>query len=145
MANKNYVRVSAGIVIEVISTATDINDLFHPSIASQFITAPKQVVQGWLYDGNVFSEPPPVELVINEPVPTITPRQLRLWLLSRGLLAQVPTLIDATPEPDKSVAQIEWEFATVFEHNNPLVLALGAAVGMTAEDIEAGFREAAKL
>jgi len=59
MANKNYVRVSAGVVIEVISTTIDINDLFHPSIASQFLAAPKQVVQGWTYDGKSFSAPVP--------------------------------------------------------------------------------------
>jgi len=86
---------------------------------------------------------PPVETI--EPVPMITPRQLRLWLLSRGLLAQVPALIEAMPEPDRSVAQIEWEFATVFEHDHPFMKALGSAVGMTDKDIEAGFREAAKL
>lgn len=83
--------------------------------------------------------PPPT------PVPSITPRQLRLWLLSRGMLAQVPTLIDAMLEPDKTVAQIEWEFATVFDHQHPFMQALGAAVGLTEQDIEAGFREAALL
>lgn len=83
--------------------------------------------------------------IIPDYIPTITPRQLRLWLLSRGLLAQVPMLIDAMPEPDKSVAQIEWEFATVFDHNNLLVMALGSAVGLSSDDIEAGFREAALL
>jgi len=86
---------------------------------------------------------PPVKTT--EPVPTITPRQLRLWLLSRELLSQVPMLIEAMPESDKSVAEIEWEFATVFEHRHPFMMALAAAVGMSAEDIEAGFREAALL
>lgn len=78
-------------------------------------------------------------------IPTITPRQLRLWLLSKSLLAQVPELINAMPEPDKSVAQIEWEFATVFDHTHPFIQALGAAVGLSSDDIVSGFREAALL
>lgn len=91
------------------------------------------------------SKEPPDQPELPAPIPSITPRQLRLWLLSRGLLAQVPTLIEAMPEPDKTVAQIEWEFATVFDHRHPFMQALGAAVGLSAEDIEAGFREAAQL
>lgn len=91
------------------------------------------------------SNVPPAQPELPILVPTITPRQLRLWLLSRGLLAQVPMLIDAMPEPDKSVAQIEWEFATVFEHTHPFMQALGSAIGLSSDDIEAGFREAALL
>lgn len=85
-------------------------------------------------------EPPPPQ-----PIPTITPRQLELWLLSRGVLAQVNALIDALPEPDQTVAKIEWKRSSVFEYKHPLVQLLGAAVGLTEQDIEAGFREAALL
>lgn len=78
-------------------------------------------------------------------VPIITPRQLRLWLLKQGILSQVPGLIDTMLEPERSAAQIEWEFAPVFQYDHDLLQALASAIGMSPEEIKAGFREAALL
>lgn len=82
--------------------------------------------------------------IIHE-VPTITPRQLRLWLLGKGMLDKVEPLIDLLPEPDKSTAKIEWEYATSYTHDHEFMGIVGKALGFTPEDIEQGFQEAAGL
>lgn len=76
---------------------------------------------------------------------TTTLRQLRLWLLNEGLLSKVQPAIYTLPEPDKSAAQIEWEYATLYEQDSPFVVLLGAALGLMPEQIDDGFKEAAKL
>lgn len=81
-----------------------------------------------------------------EPVPVITARQLRLWLSSRGITAdQIVKLIKHLPADQSAIAMIEWEYATIFEHTHDFVQALGAAMGLTPDQIKDAFREAAKL
>lgn len=97
-----------------------------------------------IVDGQIVPfTPPPVE----PPVPDITRRQLRLWLVRNGIaLANVEEAIDAMPEPARTEAQIEWQDASVYKLSNPLVIQIGAAVGLT--DIEAlkqAFRDAALI
>jgi hypothetical protein len=56
-----------------------------------------------------------------------TARQVRLWLLSRGILpAQVEALIDTLPPGSREEARIEWEYATVLERSHPLLRTLAA-------------------
>ena len=86
--------------------------------------------------------------VILAPVPApITRRQLRLWLLRKGKTdADVRAVIAAIPDPtQRAAALIEWEDATTYERGHPLIASLGAALGFTAEQMDAGFREAAAL
>lgn len=64
-------------------------------------------------------------------LPNVTARQLRIELLSRGLLAQVEAQIQACgPE-----AQIEWEFATEYEYNHVLVNTLAAALNIDKQEL----------
>jgi len=81
------------------------------------------------------------------PIPSITRRQLRLWLLSNGKTdADVRAVIAAIPDPtQRAAALIEWEDATTYERAHPLVTMLGAALGFSAEALDAAFREAAAL
>jgi hypothetical protein len=78
-------------------------------------------------------------------VPVISARQLRLWLHGAGLLEQIPSLIAALPEPQRTTAHIEWEFSTDFQREHPLVLQLGSALGMTSTDMDLAWQQAAGL
>jgi len=56
----------------------------------------------------------------------------------------VEAAIDAIEdETDREVARIEWEYATTFERSHPLVNQIGAALGLTPEQIDAMWAEAA--
>jgi len=85
-----------------------------------------------------FLNPPP-------PPPVLTARQLRLGLVHNGIsLSSVEAAIDAIEGPtDREVARIEWEYATTFERSHPLVNQIGAALGLTPEQIDAMWTEAA--
>jgi hypothetical protein len=78
-------------------------------------------------------------------LPAITARQLRLWLNGAGLLEQIPALIAALPEPQRTTAQIEWEFSSDYQRDHPLVTQLGAALGMTSADMDLAWKQAAGL
>lgn len=76
---------------------------------------------------------------------TVTMRQARLALLGAGLLAQVSTEIAALPSPQKESAEIEWEFSSEVHRNKPFVIALGAALGLTEQQLDNLFITAATL
>ena len=85
--------------------------------------------------------PPPV-------MPTITRRQLRLALLRLGVTGdQVEAQIAAMPGTpiEREAAMIEWQDATTYERNHPLVVMLGAALGLTEAQIDAAWMGAATL
>lgn len=69
----------------------------------------------------------------------VTPRQAKLALLNAGLLDQAEV---AAHEAGKA-AQIEWEYAQSFERTNPLIADIGSALGLTEEQIDDLFRDAA--
>ena len=75
----------------------------------------------------------------------ITMRQARLVLLEHGLLANVQPAIDILPEPDKTKAQIEWDYSNTLQRNNSFVSVLGAVLGLTDEDINNLFIEGATM
>lgn len=82
------------------------------------------------------------------PVPSaVTPRQIRLALIDRGIMPEeITTMIQAVEDPilrAKSLA--EWEFATSVSRNNPLIAQLGEALEFTQEDVDEIFREASYL
>lgn len=80
---------------------------------------------------------------LNKPFvpPTITSRQCRLELLTRDMLDDVDAMI---AQQDRAT-QIAWEYATVFERQNPLLLALAANLGLTDAEIDEFFITANKL
>ena len=81
------------------------------------------------------------EMRARNPVPQqVTMRQARLELLKRALLDDVEAVITAAGRE----AQIQWEYASVVEHNNP-VITIVQQQGMTDADIDDLFREAARL
>lgn len=72
------------------------------------------------------------------PMPTLTARQLRLGLLD--YLDQVEQII---ANSDDRALQIEWEYATEFERNHPAIVSIGEAIGLTPEQIDAMWINAA--
>lgn len=67
---------------------------------------------------------------------TVTQRQARLALLSAGKLAAVEEAIAAMPEPDRSVAQVEWTYAATVNRNSPLVAKLIAAINLSESETD---------
>jgi hypothetical protein len=81
-----------------------------------------------------------------QPVPhEVTMRQARLALFAAGKLSSVDAAIDAMPEPNKTLARIEWEYSNAVQRNNAFVAALGPALGMTDEQVDALFIAASAL
>jgi len=76
---------------------------------------------------------------------SITPRQARLALLGAGLLDTVQGAFAQLPEPHRTAAQIEWEYATSIERNSPLVSQFGPLLGLTEAQIDDLFTQAAAL
>ena len=74
---------------------------------------------------------------------TVTMRQARLALLDLDLLSSIDEAINAMPEPDKTKAKIEWEYAAVVERNSDWVSDLGQQLGLSDTQIDALFRLAA--
>lgn len=76
----------------------------------------------------------------------ITARQIRLALLGAGVsLQMIDSAISQMPEPQKSYAQITWEYANVFEREHPMIEGLGSQLGLTSEQIDQLFLGASAL
>lgn len=153
MANteQRFARIDQGIVRELIQVpaGVQIGDLFHPDVAAAFVPCDGMVEQGWSYDGENFE--PPAELPELTPeekrdaMPNLTARQLRLGLLHLGKLNEVPSAISALAEPEKSQAEIEWQFASEFRRLHPLIVQLLPILGLTDEDVDQAWLEFAQV
>lgn len=87
-------------------------------------------------------------LVEDEPKPvpeSVSPYQFRAWLINHGIsLAQIDALLAAIPdELERDRSTVAWEYGLEVKRTHPMVSQFGAALGMTAEQIDAAFREAA--
>lgn len=71
----------------------------------------------------------------------VSPRQVRLLLLSQGLLSQVEAMIAQQDEATK----ITWQYAEEFRRDNPLLNGLAANLGLSNEQIDQFFIAAAQL
>lgn len=77
---------------------------------------------------------------------SVTPRQFRLAMLGAGISTSlVETALQTLEEPTRSIALISWEYATEFQRDNPLFGLAGQLLGMTNEQVDTLFYEAAKL
>jgi hypothetical protein len=91
-----------------------------------------------------------IEAILNPIVSPLVPqsvtmRQARLALLGDGLLDDVNAAINTLPSPQKEAAQVEWEYAQDVQRNQPLVLMLLPALGLTDEEADQLFIKAEKL
>ncbi len=96
---------------------------------------------GWRLENDVWVAPSPIITVPQE----VTMRQARLALLDAGLLANVQPAINSLNEPDKTKAQIEWDYSNALQRSNPFVTVLGTALGLNNEALDNLFITAATL
>ena len=76
----------------------------------------------------------------------VTMRQARRALLDAGLLDQVDAAIAAIADAtERKQAAIDWEYATQIERLWPWVQTLGVALGLTDDELDALFVQAATL
>lgn len=94
--------------------------------------------QAWIAEGNT---PLPADPVVPVVPSSVTPRQVRLLLLSQNLLSQVEAIIAASDEATK----ITWQYASEFNRNDPLLGALAKQLGLTDEQVDDFFIAAAAL
>lgn len=87
----------------------------------------------------------PAEPVLVQKVEVVTMRQARLALLKSGKLADVDAAINAQQEPLKSMARIEWDYATEVHRNWPTLNWLAPSIGLTDQDIDNLFTLASTL
>ena len=89
------------------------------------------------------------EAAANAPAPpavpeSVTPRQIRLALIDRGIMPeQITAMLEAIEDAvlrAKSLA--EWEFASAVRRDHPLIAQLGGALQFTSADVDDLFREA---
>lgn len=112
----------------------------------QVVVAPAQSVDDanyveyieWVTAGN---EPTIGSKTIHPKVLAVTPRQLRLALTQSGLRSQVESAVAAGSQDMKDT----WEFSTECFRDNPMLNAMGAALGKTEADLDALFALAATL
>jgi len=104
--------------------------------------------QGWRNQGGVI-EPyaPPTQDEIRAVMKNLTARQFRLGLLQAGRSPdQVEAAIAAiTDEAERSKAKIEWEYASEFQRQHPLIESVSAALGLSPEDVDTLWNEALTL
>ncbi len=89
-----------------------------------------------------YTPPPPAPPGVPQ---AVTMRQARLALLGAGILSSIDAAIDAMPSPQKEAARIEWEYSQEVHRDQPLVLALAPALGLTDAQIDALFIAASAL
>ena len=86
------------------------------------------------------TEPIPAE-EIRASMPVLTPRQMRLGLLSAGISdAQIEAALADNPE-----GIIEWKYASEYQRLHPLVVSLAEAFDLTPEDVDDLWVQAASL
>lgn len=71
---------------------------------------------------------------------SITPLQAKLQLLKLGLLDEVETLVAG----DRT-SQLYWEYASIIERDNAVLLLMANSLGLTSEQVDKMFIEASKL
>jgi hypothetical protein len=80
----------------------------------------------------IHAEPPP-----SEAIQDVSPRQIRTALVLSGIsLEQVETALNSLPEPQKSLAKIEWEYSVAFKRSRPLVSSVGQMLGWTDQQLD---------
>jgi broad specificity phosphatase PhoE len=78
---------------------------------------------------------------------SVSARQIRLWLVRHGIsLAAVDAAIDAIPDQlQRDSVRVEWDYAPYVERTHPMLVPLAAALGLTEQQVDQAFVEAATV
>lgn len=72
-----------------------------------------------------------------EALEDISPRQIRLALLSLGITEEmVDTAISKLSSPEKDQAMIAWKFSTSFVRTYPAISMIGLILGLNEEELD---------
>jgi len=74
-------------------------------------------------------------------VMTITPFQARAALIAGGLMPQVEAMMQGAD----AITRAAWEYATEFRRTSPTLVAMAAGLGLTDEQLDALFEQAAMI
>lgn len=97
--------------------------------------------KGWSYDGSSFSAP-----AQSNEIPDVTPRQIRQALVLMGVsLTDINNALNSLPEPQKTLAMVEWEYSIAFQRHRPLVESVGVMLGWSSGQLDSLWRLAATL
>lgn len=101
------------------------------------LVRPEDLAPGWV---RVESDPPPVPDQIES-------RLLRRWLILHGhSIASIDAAIDAIVDSvERELTRNEWEYATSYTRRHPMFPAFVRATGLSDEQIDQAFREAAGM
>ena len=133
-----YHIIRDGFVINTVVAEVDELSKYFPECI--FVDASRGGSVGDRYENGAFED---LRTQI-EPIPAaVTMRQARLALLDLDLLSSIDGAINAMPEPDKTKAKIEWEYAAVVERNSDWVSDLGQQLGLSDVQIDDLFQLAA--
>ncbi|MCK8782094.1 hypothetical protein M0654_19115, partial [Rhizobium sp. NTR19] len=125
-------------------TVTEPSDEIVAGYPEGTIEVPLKPGEHYQYINGEWVHVPPTAEELRAQMRPITKRQLSLALIRNGYsLATVSAAIAAMPEGQtKDEAEIEWEYTTDFDRLNPTLVAIGDALGMTPEQIDAMWEQA---
>ncbi len=88
-----------------------------------------------------------VELTPPPKPESVTPAQIRLWLIANGIsLGTVAQMIQSIQDDaTRAAAQVRWEYGLVVLRDDPLVQQMGTALGLTTEQMDAAFLAASQI
>lgn len=67
----------------------------------------------------------------------ISARQLRSALILKGIqLSTIDAVIDSLPDPQRSLAKVDWEYSTNFYRQNSMINQLAGAMQLTSEQVD---------
>ena len=121
-ADENYYEENWGPKQQVIQ---------HPEIPATEetpkIDAYEEIIQGYIMSTET----------ISPPVADISPRQIRLALLSLGTTeAMVDAAIAGLESPVKEQAMIAWKYSTTFVRRVPIIEAIGTLLGLSSDQLD---------
>ncbi|UZV40224.1 hypothetical protein Acica_19 [Acidovorax phage Acica] len=87
----------------------------------------------------------PERPVASSAPPEVTMGQARLALHDIGKLQAVEAVLASMPEPARTRAKIEWDYRPTVRRDSQLVAQLGAAIGLSGEQLDELFTHAATL
>ena len=140
---QSFARVVAGVVAERVDVPDGLvpgADLYTREFAATLVACAPSVRPGDLYDAQAaaFSPAPPPP---DGPVPDVSSAQAKIQLGRAGHLAAVKAAVD---QAGGEVA-IWYSDARTWQRQNPYVVAIGKALGLSADDMDALFRAAAAI
>jgi hypothetical protein len=88
-----------------------------------------------------------VELTPPPKPESVTPAQIRLWLIANGIsLGTVAQMIESIQDDaTRAAAQVRWEYGLVVLRDDPLVQQMGTALGLSVEQMDAAFLAASQI